>query len=109
MIARTWHGRTNAEKADEYLEYLEKTGVPGYKATPGNRGAYVLRRIEGETAHFFLISLWDSIESIKRFAGEEYEKAHYYPDDGRWLLEFEPNVTHYEVLVAPEEKGMPAG
>ncbi len=109
MIARTWHGRTKAGKADEYLEYLERTGVPGYKATPGNRGAYVLRRIEGETAHFLLISLWDSIESIKRFAGEEYEKARYYPDDARWLLEFEPNVAHYDVLVAPGETGKTTG
>lgn len=109
MIARTWHGMTEAANGVEYLEYLQKTGVPGYKNTPGNRGVYVLRRIEGGTAHFLLISLWDSIEAIKRFAGEEYEKAHYYPDDARWLLEFEPNVTHYDVLVAPGETGKTAG
>lgn len=109
MIARTWHGKTRAEQRDEYLEYLQKTGIPGYKGTPGNRGVYVLQRVEGDTAHFLLISLWDSFEAIKRFAGEEYEKAHYYPDDARWLLEFEPNVTHYDVLVAPEEKGKTAG
>lgn len=109
MIARTWHGRTRAEQRDEYLQYLEKTGIPGYKATPGNRGVYVLRRVEGETAHFLLITFWDSIEAIKKFAGKEYEKARYYPDDARWLLEFEPNVTHYEVLVAHDEHDSRAG
>jgi heme-degrading monooxygenase HmoA len=101
MIARTWHGMTEASKADEYLDYLNKTGVPGYRATQGNLGVYVLRRIEGDKAHFLLLTLWESEEAIKRFAGSEFEKAKYYPEDDRFLLEFEPTVTHYEVLVKP--------
>jgi heme-degrading monooxygenase HmoA len=85
-----------AEKADEYLEYLNRTGIPDYLATSGNRGAFVLRRLDGERAHFLTISLWDSLESIKRFAGEDYERARYYPEDEKFLLEFEPTVEHYE-------------
>jgi hypothetical protein len=54
MIARIWHGITMAAKADAYLDYLNRTGVPDYQATPGNRGVYVLRRIEGDVAHFYL-------------------------------------------------------
>ena len=69
MIARTWHGVTEAAKADEYLDYLNKTGVAEYRATPGNLGVYVLRRIEGNRAHFLLLTLWESEEAIKRFAG----------------------------------------
>ena len=53
MIARIRHGRTAAEKADEYFEYLNETGIAGYRAMEGNRGVYVLRRIEGDEAHFF--------------------------------------------------------
>jgi heme-degrading monooxygenase HmoA len=75
MLARIWHGVTLAEKADEYLDYLNQTGIPDYRATPGNRGAFVLRHFDGERAHFLTISLWDSLESIKRFAGEDYERA----------------------------------
>jgi len=101
MIARQWHGMTEASKAEEYLAFLHRTGIPDYKATPGNKGVFVLRRIEGERAHFVLISLWENIESIRKFAGDEYEKARYYPDDVRWLLEFEPTVLHYEVCVKP--------
>jgi hypothetical protein len=56
----------------------------------------VLRRIEGDRAHFLTLSLWDSLESIKGFAGEDYECARYYPEDERFLLEFEPVVRHYE-------------
>ncbi|HEX2620603.1 MAG TPA: hypothetical protein VHL11_10655 [Phototrophicaceae bacterium] len=101
MIARTWHGMTPAAKAEDYLAYLNRTGVPGYQSTAGNHGVYVLQRIEGEIAHFFLISLWDSYDAIRAFAGEDYEKARYYPEDTAFLLELEPTVTHYEVMVAP--------
>ena len=103
MIARTWHGVVPASLADDYVEYLNKTGLPEYRSTPGNLGVYMLRRIEGDKAHFLLLTLWDSEEAIKRFAGPDMEKAKYYPEDEEFLLELEPNVTHYEVLASPEE------
>lgn len=98
MIARIWHGTTEAGKADEYVNYLKKTGIPDYRATKGNRGAYILRKIEGGTAHFYTLSFWDSLDSIKEFAGEDYEKARYYPEDKEFLLEFEATVRHLEVF-----------
>jgi len=101
MLARIWRGVTSAEKADEYLDYLNRTGIPDYRATPGNRGAFVLRRIDGERAHFLTISLWDSLEAVKRFAGEDYERARYYAEDGKFLFEFEPTVEHYEYYADP--------
>ena len=100
MIARTWHGVTDAARADEYLDYLKKTGVPEYQATPGNQGVYVLRRIEADRAHFLLLTLWESEAAVRRFAGPDMEKAKYYPDDEKFLLELEPTVTHYEVLIS---------
>jgi heme-degrading monooxygenase HmoA len=103
MIARTWHGITEASKADEYADYLNKTGVPEYQATPGNLGVYVLRRIVGNKAHFLLLTLWESEEAIKKFAGSNIEKAKYYPEDEQYLLELEPTVTHYEVMEIPEK------
>lgn len=100
MIARTWHGRTPAAKAGAYHEFLLRTGIADYRATPGNRGVLVQQRIEGDVAHFILTTLWDSIDSIKRFAGQQYERARYYPEDDDFLLEREPFVTHAEVLLA---------
>ncbi|MEW6286178.1 MAG: antibiotic biosynthesis monooxygenase [Chloroflexota bacterium] len=100
MIARIWHGITPASKADEYVEFLNKTWVKDYQAVEGNLGVYVLRRIEGGQAHFLTLTFWDSVEAIKRFAGEEYEKARYYPEDKDFLLEFEEKVAHYEVMVS---------
>ena len=99
MIARTWHGRVPASKADAYYAYLLRTGLADYRATPGNRGLLVQRRIEGDVAHFLLTTLWDSVDAIKRFAGDDYEAARYYPEDDDYLLEREPFVTHAEALM----------
>lgn len=99
MIARIWHGAVPADKQDAYRGYLAKTGVPDSRATPGNRGVTVLERREDGVAHFVFISLWDSLEAIRAFAGEPVEKARYYPEDAEYLLELEPTVTHYEVAV----------
>lgn len=101
MIARTWHGMVSSSKADQYLDYLNDTGVPDYRSTEGNQGVYVLRRIEGDRAHFLLLSFWESIDAIKQFAGPDFEQAKYYPEDREFLLELEPNVDHYEVMVKP--------
>jgi heme-degrading monooxygenase HmoA len=101
VIARMWHGVTAAERADEYLDYLNETGVPDYRETEGNRGVYVLRRIEGDKAHFLTVSFWGSIEEVKAFAGPDPEKARYYPEDEEFLLEFEPRVKHYDVVTGP--------
>lgn len=100
MIARAWHGQVAADQADAYFEYLQKTGIPEYRGTAGNRGLWVLRRQEGERAHFLLLTLWEDLEAIKAFAGDEYEHAVYYPQDKEYLLEMEPLVQHYQVLLA---------
>ena len=101
MIARTWHGVTPAAKADEYLDLMLAVAVPDYKAILGNRGVTVMRRIEGDLAHFLLLTLWDSEGAIRQFAGEEIERAKYYDFDADYLLELEPTVTHYQVFAAP--------
>jgi heme-degrading monooxygenase HmoA len=96
MIARIWHGVTSAADADEYYRRMRETGLPDYQATPGNRGAWVLRRLDGDRAHFLMLSLWESEEAIKRFAGKPIDVAKYYDFDPDFLLELEPHVTHYE-------------
>jgi heme-degrading monooxygenase HmoA len=101
MIARAWHGVTPAAKADEYLDLMLSVAVPDYKAIPGNRGVTVLRRIEGDVAHFLLLTLWDSTDAIRQFAGDEIERAKYYDFDPDYLLELEPTATHYEVFSTP--------
>jgi heme-degrading monooxygenase HmoA len=95
-ITRIWHGATKAEHADEYLRFVEETGLKDYKEIKGNLSVKLLRRIDNKTCHFLTVTEWDSYESIKSFAGEDYQKAKYYPGDEKFLLEMEENVAHYE-------------
>jgi heme-degrading monooxygenase HmoA len=99
VIARTWHGRVPTGKADAYQSFLERVAVPDYESTPGNRGVLLLRRADGDVTHFVFVTLWDSIEAIRRFAGEDPERARYYPEDDDFLLEKEELVTHAEVVL----------
>jgi heme-degrading monooxygenase HmoA len=98
LIARIWRGTVRAADQDAYYDYLQKTGLKEYAATPGNRGVYTLRRVSGGECEFLLLTLWDSWEAIKAFAGPDYEKAVYYPEDDKYLLDRGPKVEHYEVL-----------
>lgn len=98
MIARIWHGKTKARDATAYLEYLFTSGIPAYRATSGNKGAWVLRRVEGDVAHFIALSFWESRDAIVAFAGADPNIAKYYAEDEKYLLEFETTVTHYELF-----------
>jgi len=103
MIARIWHGVVPEEKANEYSEYLMRVWILDLKKDKGSKGVYVFRRQDAGKTHFRVISLWDSYDSIKRFAGEDYQLARYYPEDKDYLLELEKYVTHYDVVFSPEQ------
>jgi heme-degrading monooxygenase HmoA len=98
VIARTWRGAVRSEDADDYVAYLRETGLLEYRATPGNRGAWILRRDLGETTEFVTLSFWDSLEAVEGFAGPDPERAVFYPEDNRFLVERDLDVSHYELL-----------
>jgi len=100
MICRMWHGRTPRSKADDYARFLEARAIPDYRAVPGNLGAAVLRRDDGDTTHFLTVTHWVSEDSIRAFAGDDVLKARYYPEDTAYLLDFEPQVQHFEVVAS---------
>jgi hypothetical protein len=99
MITRVWHGKTKTIHSDKYLDFLKATGIKDYKKTPGILSVKILRRIEGDICHFWTVTEWKEIGSIKIFAGEDYEKARYYPEDKNYLLEFEEKVIHCETYI----------
>lgn len=96
MITRTWHGKTRSRDADVYLKFLLTEGTKEYRATPGNLSVRVWRSKENDVCHFWTVTEWTDIASIRAFAGEDYQKAKYYPFDHGMLLEFEEHVQHYE-------------
>ena len=89
-----------------YVDYLRETGFPGYGRTPGNRGVLALRRIVGDRAEFLLVSLWESEEAVRRFAGDDMTRAVFYPEDDRFLVERDERVHHFEVVYAAEVDGV---
>lgn len=97
MIVRMWHGRVPTSKAEAYRRFLNRRAIPDYRSVQGNISVHILERREGEATHFITMTFWENMEVIKGFAGEEVEKAKYYPEDKDFLLEFEPAVVHYEV------------
>jgi heme-degrading monooxygenase HmoA len=106
MVARMWRGWTRRKDAEAYVEYLQETGAPSSLGTPGNRGFYILHRRDGEREEFVTVSLWDSLDAVKGFAGDDVEQAVFFPEDERFLVDRELTVRHYEWITgrdrAPE-------
>ncbi len=97
MIARTWRGWTRREDSDTYLDYLRETGLKEYRTTPGNRGAWALQRDDGDRTEIVTLSFWDSLEAVRAFAGDDVERAVFYPEDDRFLVDRELAVAHYRL------------
>ena len=97
MIARIWRGAVRSQDADEYVTYVRDTGIEHYRSTPGNVGAWILHRTSGDRTEILTFSLWEDMDAVKAFAGQEPSQAVYYPEDDRFLVERSSTVDHYEV------------
>ena len=100
MIARIWHGWTTPGNADAYETMLRAEILPGIHRIGGYHGAYLLRN-DGAEVEFVTITLWETIESIRAFAGEDYEAAVVPPEARELLQRFDERSRHYEVLAEP--------
>ena len=97
MIERVWRGWASPDKADEYARFLREDFLPATHAISGYRGARVLRRHKGGEVEFLVITHFDSLDSIRAFAGEDLELAHIAPAARALLDRWEERVAHYEV------------
>jgi heme-degrading monooxygenase HmoA len=99
MIMRKWSGIIRTADETAYTTYIEETGMRHYAGTPGNLGAQMLMRALGDgTSEVTTLSWWTSLDVIAAFAGADYERARYYPEDDRFLLERPERVEHYRVV-----------
>jgi heme-degrading monooxygenase HmoA len=98
MIAKLWRGRTAAADAEAYGAFLQRTAHPDYGGVEGNRGWVLLRREAGDAVEFGFLSLWDSMDAVRRYAGEIAERPKYYPEDERYLLERPGAAELFEVV-----------
>jgi heme-degrading monooxygenase HmoA len=98
MIACIWRGITQASQAERYLDYLNGNVIPTYQADAGNKGIFVLKDIQGELAHFLLLSFWDSKEALINFAGQDSEILNQSPESEEYLIAYESMIKKYQVV-----------
>ena len=99
MIARLWHGWTAPQKADAYEDFLRMKMFPSIHRVPGYLGADLLRREDGEEIAFVTITRFVSLDAVRAFAGEAYEKAVVEPEARALLSRFDERSEHYEVVI----------
>ena len=99
MIGRLWHGWTTIEDAPRYEEHLRRETFPALRGIEGYVEGYVLCRDSGDRVDFAVLTLWESLEAIRRFAGDDYETAVVPEEARRALRGFDERVTHYEVAI----------
>ena len=103
MITRIWRGWTTHENADAYEALVSGTVLPGIAARDltGYHGAYLLRRELEDETEFVTVMLFDSLENVRRFAGEDYETAYVPPEARAVLARFDERSAHYRTLLQP--------
>ena len=99
MIARLWHGWTTPENADAFEEFLRTPMLTRVREVPGFLGADLLRREDGGEVAFVTISRFESLESVRAFAGDDYERAVLEPEARRLLSRGDERTTHFEVVL----------
>ncbi len=98
MIARTWHGRTLLTDADAYEVFMRERAAPDYASIDGLKQIFFTRRDDADCAHFLLITIWENMEAVKKFAGDDPAKAKYYPEDDQYLLEKEDCSLNHKIF-----------
>jgi heme-degrading monooxygenase HmoA len=102
MIGRLWHGWTNRDNADAYEALLRREVLPGIDRIRGFKGVYLLRKESGGGVEYVTLTLWESLDAVRAFAGEDYEAAVVPLAARRLLSRFDDRSEHYEVRLQPE-------
>lgn len=102
MIARIWKGTTKADSAEPYISHLQESVIPELSAIPGFCGVYVLRRVGTGAEEFLVLTLWESLEAVRRFSGPDTEHAVVPPKAQALLASYDTRATHFEVVCARE-------
>ncbi len=96
-ILRVWRAEIRRALKAEYVEYVTSTGLAAYRSTPGNLGASIaVRDIDPERSEIVTLSWWSGTEALRAFAGSDFQRARYFPDDDRYLLSRPEQVLHYD-------------
>ncbi len=98
MIAREWKARCPQAHRAGFIKYLYQTGIKDASSTSGFKGAQIFTRELDDNFEVTLITYWESLDSIKAFAGDDINVARLYPEDYQYELEPDDFVIHYQVV-----------
>ena len=101
MIARVWRGASTVPNGQRYVEHLERSVFPHLTAIAGHRSSHLLQRTVGDRVEFVVTTLWESMDAIRQFAGDDLETAVVEPAARRVLSDFDELVAHYELVLGP--------
>jgi heme-degrading monooxygenase HmoA len=98
MITRLWRASAERDRRDAYPEHFRRHVVPELRAVAGFLGADLLSRDTADTVEFTVLTRWESMDAIRRFAGEDPERAVVDPEAAAVLRRFDRRVTHDEIV-----------
>ena len=104
MIARFWSARATADGARAYAGHLRTHVLPAVKQVDGYAGAVLLEREGSAAVEILVITWWQSLDAIRRFAGPDPEEAVVADDAAALLTTFDRRVRHYELVVKDEAR-----
>jgi heme-degrading monooxygenase HmoA len=99
MIVRAWHATATTEGADAYREHFTHSVLPDLQRIAGHQGAYLLRHDHDRHVELQVLTLWDSLEAISRFAGANLDNAVVEPQARAALVTYDSTVIHHTVVV----------
>jgi heme-degrading monooxygenase HmoA len=99
VIVRAFHATATADGADTYHQHFTRSVLPDLQRIDGYHGAYLLRRDRDRHVELQVLTLWESLEAISRFAGPDLEHAVVEPAAQAALASYDPTVTHHTVVV----------
>jgi heme-degrading monooxygenase HmoA len=97
-ISRHWRGIAKPEEAEKYIHHLRNGTFPELAGIEGFIKASILRRPIGEGTEFLIVTTWQSIEAIRKFAGESASTAVVPPSVQAMMVEYDKEVAHYEII-----------
>jgi heme-degrading monooxygenase HmoA len=98
MIVRHWRGVASTATANAYARHATETVFPSLAKLAGHRGAWLLRRDADGQTEFVALTLWDTLDSIRAFAGDDISTAIVEPEGQAALRTYDNFATHYEVV-----------
>jgi heme-degrading monooxygenase HmoA len=98
MILRLWRARASRDNPDAYIEHFRRNLSVELKSVPGFRGASVYRQDRPDGVEFLVLSLWESADAIRAFAGDDIGRAVVEPGAIAALIDYDDRVQHFRLV-----------